>query len=66
MADDNKAQEAPMPTHMQAVYITFTDGRVAIFTGPAIVEPGEVVGIKSVAFGLPKPLPPECKWEKTG
>lgn len=55
MADDTKQSEESM---MQSVYITLTDGTKGIFTGPAIVKPGDQVGVESVAFGLPQPLPP--------
>lgn len=47
---------------MQSVYITLTDGTKGIFTGPAIVKPGDQVGVEAVAFGKPEPLPDGYKF----
>ncbi len=41
---------------MQSIYITLTDGTKGIFTGPAIVKPGDQVGVEAIAFGKPEPL----------
>lgn len=54
MTDNVTQSERPM---MQSVYITLTDGTKGIFTGPAIVKPGDQVGVEAIAFGKPEPLP---------
>lgn len=52
------------PEMIQSVTITFSDGEKAIFTGRATVFPGQSKTVADMSFSIPKPMPPDCVWEK--
>jgi hypothetical protein len=53
---------AEQPQVMQLVIITFSDGFVAEFLGPAVTYPGDIRKITSVLFTPPEPLPADMKF----
>lgn len=53
---------AEQPQVMQSVIITFSDGVVAQFLGPAVTYPGDTRTITSVLFTPPEPLPADMKF----
>ena len=50
------------PQVMQSVIITFSDGVVAQFIGPAVFYPGDTRTIRSVLFTPPEPLPADMEF----
>ena len=49
---------------MQTVYILFSDGTKAQFTGKAVAEIGDTRSISGVYFGEPRKLPEDCSFEE--
>lgn len=58
MTSNRQITPTQEPAYMQHVHITMTDGTTGVFTGPAIVKPGDNIGVKSIAFSVPEELPP--------
>ena len=50
---------------MQSVILTFSDGTKAIFSGRAIVYPGQCANlmVTAIKFTVPVPLPARCEFE---
>lgn len=54
----------PDPNTMrQSVIITFSDGTIGTFTGPAVVSEDKPVQISDIVFTSPQPLPDGCTWD---
>ena len=51
-----------IPQEMQCLIITFSDGVVAQFTGPAVFYPGDTRTISTVLFTPPQPLPEDMQF----
>ena len=51
-----------IPQEMQCLIITFSDGVVAQFLGPAVTYPGDTRTITSVRFTPPEPLPEDMQF----
>ena len=51
-----------IPQEMQSVILTFSDGVVAQFIGPAVFYPGDTRKITSVLFTPPEPLPEDMQF----
>lgn len=49
----------------QTVFLTFSDGTKANYTGKAVLRPGKHEGLKvtDIAFTEPKELPLDCKFD---
>lgn len=45
---------------IQTVWVTFSDGTRACFSGRAVAYVGDTRTIRDIAFTEPKPLPPGC------
>ncbi len=48
---------------IQTVWITFSDGQRACFSGRAVAFPGDTRTIRDISFTEPKPLPDGCKFD---
>ena len=50
-------------TQIQRCIVFFKDNTYAVFSGPAILKPGETKDLFSIRFSEPEDLPPDCKFE---
>ena len=48
----------------QAVWITLSDGTIAKFVGPAVVEEGDTRTITKIQFTAPAEMPAGCGFEE--
>lgn len=55
----NRTENAINTRQFQTVIITFDDGSVASFTGPACVFPGEELRVTKVRFTEPREFGPD-------
>ena len=58
----NRTKDAVERRMQQAVMLTFDDGSCAVFTGPAVVSPGDDLRIVDIVFTEPTPLEEDCYW----
>lgn len=52
-----------MEPKFQNVVLTFSDGTVAIFTGPVACIENDTRTIADIRFTIPTDLPGDCSWE---
>lgn len=53
-----------MSDQIQSVFLTFSDGTIAQFSGRKVVDIGDTRTIVDIEFGEPKDLPEDCYFEE--